>query len=75
MKERHHSLQNRIGVAKLLSQMLIYLGLAGFALGAIQLLPAVRRRAAQRGFSPGKTIPFTICLTGFIVWVVGVVTA
>jgi len=50
----------------------IILGAILFALGAIQLLPVIRRRAAERGLSGGIAIPLILTCIGFVVFMVGV---
>jgi len=37
----------------------------------LQLLPVIRRRAAERGLSGGVGIPLTLALIGFVTFVVG----
>ena len=43
-----------------------------FVLGAIQLLPVIRRRAAERGLSGGVAIPLILAVIGFVVFMLGV---
>jgi hypothetical protein len=50
----------------------IILGGILFVLGAIQLLPVIRRRAAERGLSGGVAIPFILACIGFTVFMIGV---
>ena len=49
----------------------LILGFALFVLGAIQLLPAIRRRADERGLSGGIAIPLTLALIGFVAFMIG----
>jgi len=49
----------------------LILGATLFMLGVIQLLPTIRHRAAQRGMSGRKAIPFVICFIGFITFLIG----
>ena len=48
------------------------IGAVLFVLGAIQLLPVIRRRAAKRGLSGGVAIPLILAVIGFVVFMVGV---
>jgi len=50
----------------------IILGAVLFALGAIQLLPVIRRRAAERGLLGGIVIPLILAVISFVVFMVGV---
>ena len=50
----------------------IILGAILFALGLIQLLPVIRRRAAERGLSGGMAIPLILACIGFAVFMVGI---
>ena len=49
----------------------VILGAILFVLGAIQLLPVIRRRAAERGLSGGLAIPLPLALIGFVVFMIG----
>jgi len=51
----------------------IILGFILFVLGAIQLLPTIRRRAAERGLSSSIAIPLTLALIGFVAFMIGIV--
>ena len=42
-----------------------------FFLGTIQLLPVIRRRAAERGLSGDVVIPLILAFIGFVVFLVG----
>ena len=48
------------------------IGAVLFVLGTIQLLPVIRRRAAERGLSGGIAIPLILAVIGFVVFMVGV---
>ena len=48
----------------------IHTGTILFALGSIQLLPVIRRRAAERGLSGGIAIPLILAVIGFVVFMV-----
>jgi hypothetical protein len=48
------------------------LGAILFGLGTVQLLPVIRRRAAERGLSGGLAIPLILACIGFCVFMVGV---
>jgi len=50
----------------------IILGAVLFTLSTIQLLPVIRRRAAERGLSGGIAIPLILAVIGFVVFMVGV---
>ena len=47
------------------------IGAVLFVLASVQLLPAIRRRAAERGLSGGVGIPLILALIGFVTFVVG----
>jgi len=53
----------------------ITLGAILFALGSIQLLPVIRRRAAERGLSGGVAIPLILAAIGFVVFIIGAMEA
>ena len=51
------------------------LGAILFALGAVQLLPFIRRRATEKGLSGGVAIPLILAVVGFVVFMVGIWSA
>lgn len=48
------------------------LGAILFVLAVIQILPAIRCRAAERGLSGGIAIPFILATIGFVVFMIGI---
>lgn len=50
----------------------IFLGSVLFILGSIQMLPWVRRRAAECGLSGSVAIPFIFVCIGFVTFMIGV---
>lgn len=50
----------------------LILGAILFILATIQLLPSIRRRAAERGLSGGLSFPFILALIGFLVFMIGI---
>ena len=49
----------------------LMLGATLFFLGTIQLLPLIRRRAAERGLSGDVVISLILAFIGFVVFLVG----
>ena len=43
----------------------------GFLLGFVQILPSMRRRAAERGLGAGMAVPLCFMIIGFISFMVG----
>ena len=50
----------------------IVLGAIVFVLSVIQLIPMIKRRAAERGLSGGNSIPLILAAIGFAVFLVGI---
>jgi len=58
-----------------MSLSFVIAGVLGFTLGVIQMLPLMRRRAEERGFSGSILIPFIFVVIGFVSFVTGVFIA
>ena len=51
--------------------LLLIAGVLGFVLGVIQMLPGIRKRAAERGLGGGMFMPLCFILIGFVSFLVG----